>query len=323
MKKALIILLVALIAAVSLTACGSGQAGDASPKDQISVVTTIFPEYDWVKSIVGDDNPDVKIDMLLENGVDLHSYQPSADDIVKISECDLFIYVGGESDAWVDDVLSAAENPDMVVINLMEELGSRVKIEEAKEGMQGEEEEEGPEYDEHVWLSLKNAAFLCDVIAQKLASIDPDSAAAYTDNAKIYVGEINARDEDFTAFVENGAKFDTLVFADRFPFRYFVDDYGLDYYSAFVGCSAETEASFETIVFLAGKADELGLDTIIKIESSDGTIADTVKNTTKSKDQTILSVDSLQSTTSADEESGANYLTIMKGNIDAFKDALD
>lgn len=287
-----------------------------------NVVCTIFPEYDWVRNL----DPDADVTMLLDNGVDLHSYQPTAEDLVKVANCDMFIYVGGESDGWVKDALANAVNKKMVVINLLDVLGDTVKEEEVKEGMQAEEEEESsaeeePEYDEHVWLSLKNSQTLCSYIADKLKTIDTDNASAIDSNTKTYIGKLSALDKQYTDTV-NTASNKTVLFGDRFPFRYMVDDYGLDYYAAFVGCSAESEASFKTIKFLADKVDELGLHSVLTIEGKDHKIAETIIKNTKTKDQSILTLNSMQSVTSQDVRSGVSYLTIMETNLKVLKEAL-
>lgn len=293
--------------------------------DSISVVTTIFPEYDWVKQIVGD-NSNVELTLLLDSGVDLHNYQPTAEDIKKIATCDLFIYVGGESDEWAEDAIKTAVNPNQQVINLMDVLKDSIKKEEVVEGMEAEEEEETGEeeveYDEHVWLSLKNAATCVKAIADSLETIDGTNADMYKANADSYIKEINALDAKYLDAV-NAATGKTLLFGDRFPFRYMVDDYGLDYYAAFVGCSAETEASFETIKFLSEKVDELGLKTVLTIENSDNKIAETIIANTNSKDANILAMDSLQSTTSSDAASGTTYLGVMEQNLSVLTEALN
>jgi len=292
--------------------------------DSISVVTTIFPEYDWVKQIVGD-NSNVELTLLLDSGVDLHNYQPTAEDIKKIATCDLFIYVGGESDEWAEDAIKTAVNQNQQVINLMDVLKDNIKEEEVVEGMEAEEEEETGEeeveYDEHVWLSLKNAATCVKAIADSLETIDGTNADMYKANADSYIKEINALDAKYLDAV-NAATGKTLLFGDRFPFRYMVDDYGLDYYAAFVGCSAETEASFETIKFLSEKVDELGLKTVLTIENSDNKIAETIIANTNSKDANILAMDSLQSTTSSDAASGTTYLGVMEQNLSVLTEAL-
>ncbi|MBQ7717831.1 MAG: zinc ABC transporter substrate-binding protein [Clostridia bacterium] len=330
MKKIISIIAAAALAVGIFSACGTQKnAATEQEKARLKIVTTIFPEYDWVNEILGDNKADVTL--LLDNGVDLHSYQPTAEDILKISECDMFIYVGGESDEWAEDALKEAKNKNMKVVNLLEALGETVKEEEVKEGMQEEEHEheengehkehEEPEYDEHVWLSLKNTQTLVTKIADTLSQTDAKNAASYKSNANAYNQKLARLDDEYRSAV-NAASAKTLLFGDRFPFRYLVDDYGLDYYAAFAGCSAETEASFETILFLAKKIDELGLKSITQIESADGRIAETIKQNTASKNQQILTLDSMQSTTSKDISNGASYLTIMKKNLAVLTEAL-
>ncbi len=305
--------------------------GDTGDGEKLNIVATIFPEYDWVREILGDQADQAEVTMLLDNGVDLHSYQPTADDLVKVSNCDLFIYVGGESDAWVEDALKNATNPDMKVINLLDVLGDQVKEEETVEGMEPEEEEkgsegeaaeEGPEYDEHVWLSLKNAEVLCKAIASDIEELDPENKDAYEANLTSYEEKLADLDEQYQSTVDSAAR-KTLLFGDRFPFRYMVDDYGLTYYAAFVGCSAETEASFETISFLAKKVDELQLPCVMTIEGPNHKIATTIIENTKEKDQKILTMDSMQSTTSEDVKSGTTYLSVMARNLDVLQEALN
>jgi len=312
-----------------ITACNSTTDESAEDSAQnISIVTTIFPEYDWVMNVLGENPSNAEVTMLLDNGVDLHSFQPTADDIMKIASCDLFIYVGGESDEWVEDALAEAVNEDMVVINLLDVLGDTVVEEEIVEGMEGEEEEceegeeeEGPEYDEHVWLSLRNAAVLTRAIADAVESVDEDNADVYEANAEAYINELNALDEEYVTAVEE-AQGDTLLFGDRFPFRYMTEDYGLNYYAAFVGCSAETEASFETIMFLADKVDELQLSSVMTIEGTDHRIAQTIIENTESGDQQVLTLDSMQSVTAQDVDNGASYLDIMRENLEVLRQAL-
>ncbi len=573
MKKILAGFLTLMMTMSLLSGCGSAPA-DATQEDtttqettqeagateetaddgKLQIVTTIFPAYDWVKTILGENAANVDLTMLLDNGVDLHSYQPTADDIVKISNCDMFVYVGGESDAWVEEVLGEAKNADMQVINLLEVLGDKVKEEEIVEGMEHEHEHEGeeaheeehahegeeaheeehahegeeahehehaqeaekqqehshdhdeeiteddikprevsefagewqslypvlmtgaldeyvefqaekkeisveesreeiemkwncgvktikiednsitlffddgsqksgtyeyagfatktneegkissirheflkkdgdgPKYvmlndhghepvdhvehfhiyfgdnnfdelvttksnpffvdakldakgclenvmghekghdhnhehehehemDEHVWLSLKNAMVLCDALTEAVKTIDADNAQTYQENADAYKAELTALDEAYAKAVE-GAKKKTVLFGDRFPFRYLTDDYGLTYFAAFSGCSAETEASYETVVFLADKTDEEGLSAILTIEGENHKIAETIRENTKTKEQEILTMNSMQTTTSADVEAGASYLTIMTDNLEVLQTAL-
>ena len=324
MKKIISTLVATTMLVGSLCACGKTDAADGKKK----IVTTIFPEYDWVMNILGDKADQFEVTLLMDSGTDLHSYQPSVADLANISECDLFIYVGGESDEWAEDAVSQAANKDMEVINLMDVLGSSAVEEELVEGMEGEEEEEegeeeeGPEYDEHVWLSLRNASVLCEAIEDSISKIDPDNKDSYEANLDSYnskLSDLDARYEEVVA----SAQRDTLLFGDRFPFRYLIEDYDLNYYAAFLGCSAESEASFDTIVFLAGKVDELELDSIMVIEGNNDDIAQAIKDNTQSKDQEILVLDSMQSVTAADIEAGADYLTIMTENLEVLEAALN
>ncbi len=353
MKKFLSIFAAGMVLAGSFSTCSFAGASDTADGDKIQVVTTIFPEYDWVMNVLGDQADHAEVTMLLDNGVDLHSFQPTAEDILKIATCDLFIYVGGESDGWVEDALKEAVNEDMVVIDLLDVLGDRVEEEEVVEGMQegehhheDEDHEEDAdheehadheedadheehdhdhegevEYDEHVWLSLRNAEILTNAIADALKEIDPDNAESYAENAACYTEKLDALDGEYEKAVSE-ASVKTLLFGDRFPFRYLVDDYGLSYYAAFVGCSAETEASFETIMFLAQKVDELSLHAVMTIEGSDHRIAETIVQSTKEKNQEILTMDSMQSTTAEDVEGGVDYLSTMEENLDVLKEAL-
>ena len=503
MKKFISIFLAAVMAAGCLAGCGqnkSNEQANNTDDGKLKVVTTIFPEYDWVKEIAGDEISNIDLTMLLDNGVDLHSYQPTSDDILKISDCDLFVYVGGESDEWVDDALKNATNKDMQVINLLDVLKDSIKTEEAMPGMQAEEghnhgyahfedsdvqdrtlsdwdgdwqsvypylqdgvldevmekkaesgektaeeykeyyengyktdvsqitidaenntmcfvkngvaskatyeykgyqiydyesgsrgvryffeatsgdadapkyvqfsdhgiapgkaehfhiyagndgfdalseemenwptyypadmsgkeiaedmlEHEEKEYDEHVWLSLKNAQTLCKAIDEALETADPEHKDVYAANVDSYLEKLSSLDSQYQDAVANASQ-KTLLFGDRFPFRYMVDDYGLKYYAAFAGCSAESEASFETISFLAKKVDELGLKNIMTIENSDQKIAKTIRDNTKDKNQEILSLDSMQSTTSEDVKNGTTYLSVMENNLDVLKKAM-
>lgn len=332
MKKIITLMLVAVLAVCALSGCGTSKSGEDTKDKKIKIVTTIFPEYDWVMQILGDKADKADVTMLLDKGVDLHSYQPSTADIAKISEADVFIYVGGESDEWVEDVLKEAKNKKLKVINLMDVMGDKAKEEEVKEGMQPEEEEhaeeakdgkeeEEVEYDEHVWLSLKNAKIFTKKIADVLSEVDKDDAKTYQANYESYAKKLDDLDKKYAEAVAS-AKNKTLVFGDRFPFRYLVNDYGLDYYAAFVGCSAESEASFETVTFLAKKIDELGLGNVLTIEGKNHKIAKTVVDNTKNKDQKVLTMDSMQSTTSKDVKDGATYLGIMEKNLEVLKEAL-
>ena len=339
MKKILSLLLAATLTACCLTACNAEENQKTPDTGTLQIVTTIFPAYDWVQNILGDNPAGAEVTMLLDNGVDLHSYQPTADDILKISTCDLFLYVGGESEQWVEDALKEATNQDMIVLNLLESLGDQVKEEEVIEGMQEEdhdhdhaeesheeghdhaEESHGVEYDEHVWLSLRHASLLVKTIAEAVKTADPAHADTYDSNAEAYRQQLQALDDAYAEALSD-VSYKTLLFGDRFPFRYLVDDYGLAYFAAFPGCSAETEASFETVTFLSRKMDELSLPAILTIDGADTRIAETIIRNTQAKNQEILSLNSMQSTTSQDVADGTTYLSVMEQNLEVLKKAL-
>ena len=351
MKKIFLMALSMAFFACMLGACDSRkQDASATPSAQakIKVVATIFPEYDWVRAIAGA-SENVEVTLLMDKGTDLHSYNPSADDMVKVATSDVFIYVGGESDEWVEKALKNSVNQKRKVINLVESLGSMAKEEVLVEGMEsdehehhgdhdddhdgdhhaehhdgdhdGDHHEEGPEYDEHVWLSLRNTVVLIQAIEKQLSEIDPAHASTYKANAEAYIQKLAALDGEFKKVVD-GASVKTLLFGDRFPFRYFADDYGLTYFAAFAGCSAESEASFETIVFLAKKVDSLSLKNVMTLEKSDGKIASTIVQNSKAKDQKILALNSMQSVTAKDVADGVTYLSLMESNLAVLKEAL-
>ena len=325
MKKILCALLVLAMSLSCFFGC-SLKSDEKGNDSKIKIVTTIFPEYDWVMNILGDKKDNAEVTLLLDDGVDLHSYQPTADDMLKISNCDLFIYVGGESDEWVSEVLKKADNKNMKVINLLDVLGDKAKEEEVIEGMQSDHEhKEGEEHehepDEHVWLSLNNAKVLVNKIGTTLMEIDSKNKDVFSDNTKNYITKLDELNEKYQETIKNANK-KTLIFGDRFPFRYLLDDYGLKYYAAFAGCSAETEASFETVSFLSKKTDELSLNYIITIEGSDGKLAKTIISNTKSKNQKVLTMDSMQSTTSKDIKSGKTYIDTMEKNLKVIEEAV-
>ena len=335
MKKwimsSLAILLGILSISIPLAGVRTAEAGTTEDSGKkLKIVTTIFPEYDWTRAILGAQMDDVDLTMLLDNGTDLHSFQPAVKDIMKVSGCDLLIYVGGESDQWIEDALESAQNKNMKTINLMEVLGDSIKEEETVEGMQGSEhehehdheDEDEKEYDEHVWTSLRNASVICDAIAETLEEMDPENKEVYASNAAAYQEKLSDLDTEYQNTVDS-AKQNTLLFADRFAFRYLVDDYGLNYYAAFSGCSAESEASFKTVTFLAEKLDELGLKTVLTIEKSDDRIAQTVIENTETKDQKILELNSMQSITSDEIADGVTYLSVMEDNLNVLKEALN
>ena len=358
MKRIIYIAMLFLLIVMIVTGCGSsGKSGGTKaedPKPGLKIVATIFPEYSWVKEIMGKEEAGAELTLLSKKGADMHSYQPGAEDILRIANCDLFIYVGGESDKWVDKALKEGGNPKRKVINLMKLLGNRVKIEEEAEDMQKHEHHEHDkdghghhdkdkqdarhehnkhhlkddkhhhekvEYDEHVWLSLKNADIICKAIAEELAALDQKNAAVYSANYDAYSKKLAALDKQYKETVAK-APVKVVLFGDRFPFRYLTDDYGLKYYAAFNGCSAETEASFETVVFLAKKMDELKLPAVFTIEGTQHKLARTIADNSIAKNQKVLTLNSMQSVTEEEIKNGAAYLKVMEDNLKVLKQGL-
>jgi len=381
MKRFFVLSVAFLFAAALASGCQAPDGQDSKPAPgrtptgaRLSIVCTIFPQYDWVRQILGDEAAGMELTLLQGSKVDLHNYQPSVADIVKVSTCDLFIYIGGESDKWADAALKQSENPDMVTIRLMDLLADSEKHGEGAEGIiqddedhdgdgddhgdddghdrsngededhsDGDEEDHDDEYDdhdgdeedhdddeedhhhdefdEHVWLSLRNAAVFCKAIAEEISALDPGNAGTYAANLEAYLGRLSALDAQYRE-VTSSASTRILLFGDRFPFRYLAEDYGLAFYAAFPGCSAETEASFQTIVTLAERVDEHGLRFVMVTESTDQSIARTIISNTATGDQRILVLDSMQSATATDLANGKNYLSLMESNLEVLREAL-
>ena len=321
MKKFLLLLWIEAVLVLGLYGC----AGTVPAEDgKISIVCTTFPQYDWVRTLISGREERFSLTLLTERGGDLHNYQPSARDIARISECDLLIYVGGESDAWVEDVLREAVNPTMQVMNMMELVEAELKEETHDHGAHqpvGEHAHGETEYDEHVWLSLHNALHLVDALDAMLAVLDADDANIYGRNAEAYTAMLASLDAQYQEMVDSAVR-DTLVFADRFPFRYMTEDYGLTCFAAFEGCSAETGVSFETVVLLSERLDSLGLETVLVTESSDRRIAHVIIENTAAGNQEILSMNSMQSVSKKDIEGGITYLSVMEENLEVLRASL-
>ncbi len=338
-------------AAVMAVLCLTANSVFAAQAPRLRIITTTFPLYDWTRQILGKQLQDVELIQLQDNGVDLHNFQPSVRDIARIAQCDLFVFVGGESDEWAETALRSQRNPRRIVVNLLKELGDAAREEAHLEGMEehdhdhhhdakhdhdhdkkhdhdhdkkhdhDHDDDDEHELDEHVWLSLRCASRLCQTIAARLGQLDPEHTAEYQANCKAYVAKLAALDGRYAAMIKSAPR-KILLFGDRFPFRYLADDYGLTCFAAFSGCSAETEASFKTIAFLAGKVDELKLPAVVVLENRHHKIAETVVKTAKSKGVRIIAVDSLQSSTSRDAAKGKTYLGAMEKNLAAVRTAL-
>lgn len=316
-KKYLCTIFAALTALTLLFASGCETSSDG----KLHLVCTIFPQYDWVRELTeGADN--VEVTLLEDSGADLHNFRPSAADKVSVLNSDLFVYTGGESDDWARTLLENADK-DVRSLSLIEALGDRALTEEEGIEESGEHDHaHEDETDEHIWLSVQNAKVLVSAIQEELCAVDEGNAALYQSNAASYLAELSALDEAFEETVSS-AKRSVLVFADRYPFRYLAHDYGLTCYAAFSGCSAESEASFATILALVRHVEENSLPYVMVLENSTQGIAKQVIDNTKSKDQGILTLNSLQSVTHEDIGNGATYLDLMKEDLAVLKTALN
>lgn len=306
-----------------LSSCASNNAA-LEEDNRYHIVCTTFPQYDWIANLICGNEENISLTLLMDKGGDLHNFQPSALDIARVCACDLFVYVGGESDAWVEDALKEAVNPEIRVINMMEVVSESLIKEEHVEGGSGHDEQDHDEqeYDEHVWLSVKNAERIVEKIAVELALMDSGNIDLYQRNCDRYTAALRALDLQFAKAVDNGKK-DTLLFADRFPFRYFVEDYGLNYYAAFNGCSAETEAGFGTVAFLINKLDELALNFVIVLDGSDDRLARVLIENTQSGHQKVCVLNSMQSVSRKEVKEGLHYLNIMEENLNVIRQLLE
>lgn len=305
---------------IAILLCGCAAEPPKANKEKLSVITTIFAPYDFVRQIGGDR---VSVKMLLNPGADAHSYEPSPNDIVRISECDLFIYTGGENDEWVNELLKSNKN-----INTLKMLDCVDTLdEEIKDGMAGHEHSGHDEHsghnghgeaDDHVWTSPENAVKIVEKIRGQLCAKDPKNAAYYTENAAAYTAELQKTDSEFREIVKN-AKRKTLIFGDRFPVRYFVEEYGLDYYAAFPGCSSSVEANPRTVEYLINKIKSEKIPSVFYIELSDRRMAKVLSEETGAK---MLLFHSAHNVSAEDFKNGITYLEIMENNEKALKEAL-
>lgn len=312
---------------VAVNGSAGQSASDSEADEKLKVVATIFPQYDFIRAIAGDH---VELSMLLPPGSESHSYEPTPQDIIKIQNSDLFVYIGGETDVWIDGILDSLDTSDMRIASLMDMV--EVVEEELVEGMEddhdheedhdheneGHEEHEG-QYDEHVWTSPKNAQKIVSQLADMLSELDPANATDYQNNASAYLEQLKALDSQFEQVVAAGNR-KTIVFGDRFPFRYFADAYGLDYFAAFPGCSTETEPGAGTIAFLIDKVKEEQIPVVFHIELSNEKIADTICESTGAKKLLLHTSHNL---TRKEFDDGVTYLELMQGNVEALKEALN
>ena len=321
MKKLLSIILICALC-LSLTACGEGAEREDG---KITIVAAIFPEYDWLRNLTaGSENIELKL--LIDKGVDLHSYQPGVNDIVTISTCDVFVYTGGASDVWVEDVIETAMNEDMRVVDLMallEESRTLCHDDHDHDHDHGHEEEgHAHTADEHIWLSLVNADHICRSLTEILQELDSENSDLYAANFADYGAKLQALDQRYHEAVE-GAAHEDLLFADRFPFAYLTEDYGLHPHAAYEGCSAETEVSFDTFARLADTLQTLQLPGVVVIDDSDHRIADTVIAAAEADDCGIYTLQSMQAVGMRQIKNGVTYLDIMEENLAVLQQVLN
>ena len=317
-------LFIVLLTAFSLSSCSSEKSNSAiQDNEKISVVTTIFPYYDFTRSIAGD-KADIKL--LLSPGSEPHSYDPSPSDIVAIENCDIFIYNGGESDEWVESVLDSIENKNMKIMRMMdyvdllyEQSVEHDEHEHGEEHNHVDEHEHGEEYDEHIWTSVKNAEKLSDAIYYELSACDSANKSIYSSNRDRYISKLKSLDSKFSDIVSN-AKRNTVVFGDRFPFLYFVTDYSLYYDCAFSGCSSETEPSISTVTHMIDFTRDNQIPVVFYLEFSNGRVARLISEDTGAK---TMRYSSCHNVTKDEFADGATYISLMEQNANALREALN
>ena len=313
---------------LNLSGCERNVSVPADSESAISVVCTAFPQYDWTRAILGEQIQSVNVVLLNRQGSDMHSFQPTAKDMIQMAGCDLFLYIGGFSESWVNSALESAGNNSAIILPLLDAVEKKEEIvtEGMDLGLGGHEKhkghEEDTEYDEHIWLSLRCAQDACDAICDAVCRLDPANEPVYRQNLEAYKKKLQSLDRLYEEVIRT-AKRHLLFVADRFPFRYLADDYHLRYYAAFPGCSAETEASFDTVIFLAEKADSLNLPIVLITEGGDKDFAQTVIDNTENGTAEILALDSMQSVSEKDIRQGTTYLSIMEKNLQVLKRALN
>lgn len=308
--KIIIALIITLVASLGMIAFLTHKNTEDK---KFSIVTTNFSAYDFARAVAGDQ---AQIKMLLKPGVDMHGYEPSPEDIIDIENCSLFIYTGGESDEWIEGILENTHN-----INTLRMMDVVKPVEEETvEGMESEEEDKAEvEYDEHVWTSLRNAQLIIDAIQNRLSEIYPDERASFAQNSANYKAKLADLDQKFQSIVDNSPR-RTLVFGDRFPLRYFVDDYNLEYFAAFPGCSEQNEASSKTISYLVNKIKTEEIPVVLKIELTSDDIAQTIANETGAK---VLVFSAAHNISAEDFENGRTYADIMEANLAVLEEALN
>ena len=304
-----------LLGALGFTGCTS----EKDSNGKIKILCTVFPAYDWVSNVVGDSET-VELSLLVENGTDLHSFQPSFADMARIKDSDVVVYVGGESDAWVAESIET----DSVAVELSKVDGvtlyevsadSLVKAHEHEENAEGHEaHDHSSAFDEHIWLSVKNAIAATRELCNIICELDSENSKKYEKNTEAYVESLEALDGRLSSLSECISE--PLIFADRFPFVYMLEDYEIDYFAAFEGCTAEADADFDTTIKLAQRLDEVSGKYLFVTESPiEKDLANSVIAQTQSKNATVIALDSMQSITRSNIDGGASYTSVMDKNV--------
>ena len=313
MKKILkiAIMIVVCLGIIGLTGCNKYEKND-----KLTIISTSFPGYDLARAITKG-SPDIDVKMLLKPGSETHNFEPTPKNIKDIENCSIFIYVGGESDEWINDVLSAIDTSNLIIVKLMDLVD--LKEEDIIEGMESDEEEEEIEYDEHVWTNPLNDIKIIEKLKEEIIKIDLNNKDLYQKNANNYINELKSIDLEIREIVKNSRRRE-IIFGDRFPFRYFVDEYSLSYYAAFPGCSEQTEASSKTIAFLIDKVKSDNIPVVLHLELSNSKIANQIAKETNAK---VLEFHSAHNISANDFESGITMVDIMKNNLEVLKEALN
>ncbi|MCH5297437.1 MAG: zinc ABC transporter substrate-binding protein [Ruminococcus sp.] len=298
---------ITILSAFSISGCSNANLNEENDTGKLRIVATIFPYYEFARNIAGD-KADVK--MLLSPGNEPHSYDPSPSDIVAIENCDIFIYNGGESDEWVEGVLDSLQNSNLRILKMMDYVDALNE--------QETDHTSGDELDEHIWTSIRNAQKLSKIISETLKQIDAENSDYYSDNELIYTEMLSNLDNQIMSIVKNASK-NTVVFGDRFPFLYFVNDYGLSYECAFPGCSSETEPSISTVTRLIDFVREDKIPVVFYLEFSNGKTADLIAEDTGAE---TLEFCSCHNVTKEQFESGVSYISLMQQNAKNLEEAL-
>lgn len=312
MKK--IISLLCSICILLLTFVGC--SGDNDDSGKLKIVTTLFPAYDFASNIAGEN---AEVSLLLAPGVESHSYEPTPQDIVKIQNCDIFIFNGGESESWVEGILDSLDDT-FTTVKMIDSAASLLE-EDEDENEESEHSHDGDEveYDEHIWTSPVICIDICNSIKDTLCSVDSANSKIYEENLEKYTGELKELDSDFKDVVTN-AKRSEIIFGDKFPFKYFANEYNLTYYAAFPGCSTQTEPSAATMARLINKTNEDNIPVVFYIEMSNRAVADTLAESTGAQELLFHSCHNL---TKDELESGESYISLMKKNLENLKTALN